>query len=343
MMIHNDGNTEAPDATLGQFLRIVTLAAASVLSAAQLQGQAQDLNSILPGQRVELLPHRIILDGQTRSTTVTLTNHVNKPTTVELRVVFAYSVWPHGLPYDTTLFSPHWESLVPHDTVVLAPKAGDPSAAQWISGVPAQVVLKPKETKRITLQFNPPANVRSREYWARVVATVNPQRKANNPAKPKDEKTIYRLPIRGITPEPARDSTIVFYRPSAVTMGLTIAGSVVAALDARNDYPHPPVGCPCRRVWYRIPVHLTGNATYQGTLHVQYVNVESGQAIWEQLWELTLYHDAVIHGWSEFHPSFPSGKYRFIATFDNAHSEVSARHRLPMRAVADTVAFEAPQ
>jgi hypothetical protein len=118
--------------------------------------------------------------------------------------------------------------------------------------------------------------------------------------------------------------------------------ALVAALDAGDHYPHPPGGCPCRHVWYRIPVHLTGNATYQGTLHVQYVNVESGRAIWEQLWELTLYHDAVIHGWSEFHPNFPAGKYRFIATFDNVHSEVDARHKLPMRPVADTVEFEAP-
>jgi hypothetical protein len=301
------------------------------------------LDAVAPQNRIAMQPHRMILDGHTRSATVTLTNRSNKPTTAEVHVVFAYSVWPHGLPYDTTLFSMHWQSLVPHDTLVVAPRATDPSAAQWISGVPTQVILKPHETRRMTVHLTPPPQVPNREYWAKIVAIVNPQRKLDKPAKPKDEKTVYRLPIRGIIPQPIRDSTLVFSRPGAVTMGLALAGPVAAALDVRDEYPRPPVGCPCRRVWYRIPVHLTGNAVYQGTLRVRYVNVETGQAIWEQAWELTLYHDAVIHGWSEFHQNFPSGKYRFIATFDNAHSEVDKDHQLPMRPVADTVLFEASE
>jgi hypothetical protein len=305
-------------------------------------GDAGGLGSVLPRQRIELQPHQIILDPQHRTTTLTLTNRAPKPTTVELQVVFAYSVWPHGLPYDTTLFSPQWKSLVPHDTVVLAPRTEDPSVAAWVSGVPTHVVLKPHETRRITLRVTPPPNLRAREYWARVVAVVNPQRKTNNQGKPKDEKTIYKLPIRGITPRPERDSTIVFYRPSPLTMGVKLAGQVVAALDARDQYPHPPVGCPCKRVWYRIPVQLTGNAVYQGTLRFRYEHLESGQTVWEQAWELTLYHDAVIHGWGEFHPQFPPGTYRFIATFDKTHSEVDNSHRLPMRPVVDTVEFEAP-
>lgn len=296
------------------------------------------LNTILPQQRIELLPRRVVLDGRTRTTTLTITNHANKTTTAELRVVFAYSVWPHGLPYDTMLFSTHWESLVPHDTMVIAPSTTDPSAAQWISGVPNQVTLSPHETKRITVRIDPPPNIQHHEYWARIVATASPSRKNNNPGKPKDEKTIYRLPIRGITPQPLRDSTLVFYRPGPVTMDINTAGHSAAALDAHEDYPHPPVGCPCRRVWYRIPVHLTGNAVYQGTLHVKYVSAETGQAIYEQLWELTLYHDAVIHGWGEWHPSFQPGKYRLLATFDNSHSEVE--QSLPMRSVIDTIPFE---
>jgi hypothetical protein len=323
----------------GTIALIASLRAVSLLHA---QDDDNGLGAVLPRQRVELQPHRVILDAHTRTTTLTLINHAPKPTTVELRVVFAYSVWPHGLPYDTTLFSLHWESLVPHDTVVMAPRTADPSAAQWISGVPMQVVLKPRETRQITVQVTPPATVHSREYWARVVATVNPLRLTNTSGKPKDTKTIYRLPIHGIIPAPMRDSTIVFYRPGTLTMALQRAGPAAAALDARNEYPHPPVGCPCRRVWYRIPVKLAGNAVYQGTLHFRYEQVESGQAVWEQVWELTLYHDSVIHGWGEFHPNFPAGKYRFIATFDNAHSEVNTDRQLPMRPVVDTVVFEAP-
>lgn len=321
----------------------IAILALSAFAAPQVYAQGDlpsALNSALPRQRIEILPHRVILNGQTRSTTLTVINHANKPTIAEVRVVFAYSVWPHGLPYDTTLFTKRWQDLVPHDTVVLTPTASDPSAAQWISGVPTQITLAPNETRRITLHFAPPPNIRVREYWARVVTTVNPQRKADKAGKPKDEKTIYKLPIRGITPQPERDSTIIFYRPSVVSMGLKIAGPSAAALDAHNDYPHPAVGCPCRRVWYRIPVHLTGNAVYQGTLRFKYENLETGQPLWEQRWELTLYHDAVIHGWGEWHPNFPPGKYRFIATFDNAHSEVDEGRQLPMRPVADTILFE---
>src|SRR6185312_7263744 len=57
------------------------------------------LSSLLPQHRIELLPHRIVLNEHTRSATFTITNHANKPTAAEVRVEFAYSVWPHGLPY----------------------------------------------------------------------------------------------------------------------------------------------------------------------------------------------------------------------------------------------------
>jgi hypothetical protein len=327
------------------YRRVVVILVASLLGLSSLHAQDggdDGLNAVLPRQRIELQPKRVILDPRTRTTTLTLINHAPKPTTVELRVVFAYSVWPHGLPYDTAVFSAHWQSLVPRDTVILAPSPYDPSAAAWISGVPTHITLNPNTTQRITLRLTPPAGLRAREYWARVVATVNPQQKKNDPGTPKDVKTIYTLPIRGIIPHPERDSTIVFYRPGALAMGLKIAGTMAAALDANSQYPHPPVGCPCRRVWYRIPIHVTGNAVYQGTLRVKYVRRDTNEPIYEQSWELTLYHDAVIHGWSEFHPSFPVGQYRFVATFDNMHSEVDGSHWLPMHPVADTVNFDAP-
>jgi hypothetical protein len=299
------------------------------------------LDAVMPLHRIEVTPHRVVLDKNTRSTTITITNRGTKPTAAQIHVVFAYSVWPHGLPWDTTLFTPHWETLVPHDTTVLNPRSSDPSAAKWIRGAPTEVLLAPGERRQITLQLTPPSELRTREYWARVVATVSPVHPQDKPGKPKDEKMVYKLPVHGIVPQPLRDSTIIFFRPAAMTMGITIPHHTVAVLDERQQYPFPPGGCPCRRVWYRIPVHLTGNATYQGTLHVQYQQVESGKIIWTQDRELTLYHDAVLHGWSEFHPNFPKGKYRFIATFDNTHTELPPIRRLAMPVVSDTVLFEA--
>lgn len=321
----------------------VGLATLCVPIRAYAQADSSVIDAVLPLHNIEISPRRIVLNGGTRSTTITVANRGTKATTAEIRVVFAYSVWPHGIPLDTTLFTPHWETLVPHDTTVITPRASDPSAVAWITGAPKQVTLGPGQRQQITLQFNPPAGLREREYWARVVATVRPLRPPEKSGKPKDEKMIYALPVHGIVPEPIRDSTIIFYRPAALTMGITTPGRVVAVLDERKQYPFPPVGCPCRRVWYRIPIHLTGTATYQGTLHVQYQLAETGAVIWQQDWELTLYHDAVLHGWSEFHPKFPPGHYRFIATFDNEHSELTPGQRLAMPVVSDTVLFEAHQ
>lgn len=289
---------------------------------------------------VHITPHRIIFDAKTRTAMLQFSNLGNKPTTAAVQVLFAYTDWPHGPAAETTLFTPYWQQVYARDTVVLAPKPTDPFAGSWITGLPAHITLNPHETRTIPIRIVPPTGLRTGTYWARIVTVVLPPSVGNN-GKPKDTRTIYKLPIRGQTLPTLRDSTLIFYRQGRVTLGVRF-GSVVAQIDTLN-LPSPDwLGSGPRKLWRRMALHLTGTAPFEGTMSVKYRNLATGEEIPLQPGTFILYRDAVAHYWGQANMLKP-GRYQLIIRLDSPQQDVPPAQRLPMDPVADTVVFEVPQ
>lgn len=289
---------------------------------------------------VHITPHRLVLDATTRTATLQFSNRGDKPTQAEVRVLFAYTDWPHGLPADTTLFTTHWESVYARDTIALHPRPSDPFAGAWLSGIPSQVTLQPHETRTVPIRINPPPGLRPGTYWARIVTEVRPPSTRNN-GKPKDTRTIYTLPVRGQALPTLRDSTIVFYRQGHPTLGVRF-GTVVAKIDTM-DLPSPGYvgGTGSRKLWRRMELHLTGTEPFEGTMSVHYHNLATGEDTPLNPGTFMLYRDGVAHYWGQADMLKP-GHYQLIIRLESPQEDVPEAQRIPMTPVADTTSFEVP-
>ena len=289
---------------------------------------------------VHVSPHRVIFDATTRTAMLQFSNAGDAPTQATVHVVFAYTDWPHGVAAETTLFTKHWEQLYARDTIVLAPRPNDPFAGPWITGLPTTIALKPHEVRNIPIRIAPPLGLRAGTYWARIITEVNPP-SAPNTGKPKDTRTMYKLPVRGQTLPTLRDSVIVFYRQGPTKTGIAIT-SMVAKIDTL-DLPSPGYvgGTGSRKLWQRIAFHLTGNTPFEGTLADVYQNLATGEeTVLAPVGGFLLYRDAVTHWWAQADILKP-GRYRWICQVTATQDpQSSARGMPPM--VADTVVFEVP-
>ena len=283
-------------------------------------------------------PNRIIFDGSSNSATVVFSNISDKPVQAVVQMMFANMDYPHDKVSDATLFTPHWEKVFPRDTVVANPKPTDPYAGRWITGLPTEVTLGPKQKKSVTIRIAPPANVPNGEYWARVVAVVRPPAPDRNKGKPKDERTIYSLPVKGQPPPELRDSVEIFYRKGPMQMGIRMGPGAIAQIDTA-DLPGPPdVGAGNGRLWFRVPLELTGNMHFDGVMHVTYRNVGTGAIAALTPAPMILYRSAVTHWWGQA-DQFGSGNYELIITFDAPQDDVPAAQRIPVTPTTVKIPF----
>lgn len=290
---------------------------------------------------VHVSPHRVIFDATRRTATLQFSNAGDTPAQAAVHVVFAYTDWPHGVAAETTLFTRHWEQLYARDTIVLVPRPTDPYAGRWITGLPATIALKPHETRNVSIQMTPPPGLRTGTYWARIITEVNPP-STRNTGKPKDTRTIYKLPMHGQSLPTLRDSAIVFYRQGYPTLGVRF-GPVVAKIDTL-DLPSPGYvgGTGARKLWRRMALHLTGTEPFEGVMSVTYHNLATGEDIALNPGTFILYRDGVAHYWGQADMLKP-GRYQLIIRLESPQTDVPPAQRVPMIPVVDTTVFEVPQ
>jgi len=284
-------------------------------------------------------PHKLILDAQTSTAQIEFSNQGDQPVTAEVQVLFANMDYPHDKVSDATLFTPHWEKVFARDTVVLNPKPTDRFAGRWLSGLPAQVTLAPKQKKSVAIRMAAPANIPDGVYWARIVTIVRPPEINRHPGKPKDERTIYSLPVKGQSPPMLRDSVELFYKKGQVKMGLRLGAGAVAAIDTVG-YPGPDdVGSGNGRLWFNLPLELTGNSPFMGVLHVSYKNLGTGAEEALTPAPMILYRNAVTHWWGQA-DKFPNGKYEIIMKFDAPQEDIPPSQRIPVTPLTVRLPFE---
>jgi P pilus assembly chaperone PapD len=105
-------------------------------------------------------PLAIFVDGQTRTTEVTLANP--SPTPEEVTIDVRY-----GFPTTDTLTESVVTPTFGPDSVL----ATAPSAARFVRVFPRRVVLQPGQTQVVRIFASPPPGLADGEYWARFMAT----------------------------------------------------------------------------------------------------------------------------------------------------------------------------
>lgn len=291
----------------------------------------------------ELSPHLLVFTPDHRSATVTVHNAGNRPLEADLFVELGYAVWQNQ---DTVLFSPHWQREGPRDTVIDNPRPKDHYAGRWLSGLPTHVVLRPHQTQQLTLQLDPPKDLPNGEYYARVVSIVRPPNRTP-PARPKDEKTVYRLPIRGIVAAPPlRDSIRVFYRQGPQTMGVTLtgAGAIDTTKEGNDSAQARAVGVnPFRNL---VRVHLTGTAHFEGYQEVYYVTPSGGKIpltadISEGGLGIVMHRDGVMRDLAQTDMLQP-GHYTLVIRFIAQQDEFPPSQRISMEPAQIVLPFDIP-
>ncbi|HXC25417.1 MAG TPA: hypothetical protein VNU46_05830 [Gemmatimonadaceae bacterium] len=282
---------------------------------------------------IHVAPHAIVFNATTRSATITLQNTSDKPIQGDILVMFAFPTWPRSHPADTTIITDHMDILEQRDSVVQAPTPKDHYIGPWLSGIPGRVTIPPHKTQQVTIKIAPPANLPTGEYWGRIVVSVNPQDQHRGNGQ--DTRQRYALPIKGVLPV-LRDSVVVFYRQGPLQTGISFGAKTAAAFDSVGYGGPDGRDCP-HSLWIRLPIHLTGNAHVDGTLHVSYRNTQTGDVIEVNKFPVSLYHDEVTHWWT--HTCWvPVGTYRATIKFENAkRSDIPADQRLPMAPVTYTI------
>lgn len=298
-----------------------------------LGGQEADVSDSLRNiHTLHVSPHLLVFDPDTKSATLELRNAGSTPLVGDVFVEYAYTAWP-----DTDLAdpdNPHWSN--PRDTVILAPRPSDRSAAAWIPGLPLHVQLKPHETRRLPIRIVPPAGLAAGEYAARIVTRVGVSPGAKHA---QDTRQQYMLPMKTGMPFVLRDSVRVFYRQGPLRLGLAVQG-------ANTGIGHwPPYSSPVLRDdWVRLPVHLTGNVHFEGELR-HFIRANQGGTE-ENLYteEITITHDGVVRHWCDVPARSPlaSGHYTMVWTFVATQKAFPPSQRVPMDPVRVEIPLDIP-
>ena len=299
------------------------------------RGGAQSSDPADSSQAIVVSPHHLLFTGGPATAALDIRNPSGHPRTVQVRVEFGYIDWPHGLPYDTTVIATNNDLVQPHDTVIAMPGPHEPFAGRWISGLPAQLMLAPYQTKHVILHFVPPALLPAGEYWARVVARIAP-------TDPKhghnlDVRKQYAMPMQGRMAV-LQDTCAVVYRKGTVRMGLAFGPAAKALIDSAN------VGGAGQQtflhaLWVRLPVKLTGNAPFVGEMQSTFQNLETGQVSQHHTKEYSIMKDGVMHWVLETDVLTP-GPYTLTLEFTNTLQDSTALPILPMTPAKITFHFE---
>ena len=105
-------------------------------------------------------PLAIIMDGQTRTTEVTLANPSPTPEEVTIEVRYGFPTT------DALTESPVTPTFAPESASATAP-----SAARFVRVFPRRVVLQPGQTQVVRIFASPSPTLADGEYWARFMAT----------------------------------------------------------------------------------------------------------------------------------------------------------------------------
>ncbi|HXC25223.1 MAG TPA: hypothetical protein VNU46_04850 [Gemmatimonadaceae bacterium] len=283
---------------------------------------------------VHVSPHLIVFDPTTKSATLEFSNIGSTQTDAEVAVQFGFTAWQNR---DTALFTPNWSRERAHDTVIVNPTAKDRYLGAWLSGVPSHILLKPHETKRITLRIAPPSDLPNGEYFARIVTIVRPVFK-NRGGEPQDTRTIYRLPVVGQGPPPIRDSVRVFYRQGPQTMGLKVI-QAEAEIDTSRAAEAAGVGPNPLRIL--LHVHLTGTTHFEGYIGVYYIS-EDGmvtQLTARDGAAFAIHTDGVMR-WSGETDGLAPGHYVAIIQFTESQDDFPPSQRIPMDPVKVEIPFD---
>ena len=282
---------------------------------------------------IHVSPKALYFNSANHSATVTLENSSDRPIQGNVLILYAFPTWPHKHPADTTVITQNMEMLQQQDTTVAVPSPKDRFAGKWLSPIPLRVSIPAHKSQQVKVQLNPPANLPAGEYWVRIVVQVNPQDQ-NRRGNGQDTRQRYALPIKGQLPA-LRDSVIVFYRQGPVKAGVSFGPGVVARFDSVGYGGPDGRDCP-HSLWIRLPMHLTGNAHVDGTLLVTYKNVETGDVVKVNKFEVSLYRDEITHWWT--HTCWVAvGKYKATLQFQPKQQDVPADQRLPIAPVTYTI------
>lgn len=161
-------------------------------------------------------PLAIFVDGQARTTEVTLANSGAAPEEVTIDVRYGF---PTTDPLTETMVTP---TFAPESV-----SASAPSAARFVRVFPRRVVLQPGQTQLVRIFASPPPGLADGEYWARFMATSK-----QLPDTAKKEIDQVGITFAIVTSIP------IWYRKGAVKTSIAIDSLVASAtrdtLDART-------------------------------------------------------------------------------------------------------------
>ena len=281
---------------------------------------------------IHVSPHLVVLTPTTRSATLEFRNTGNVTTDAVILVQLGYTYFPNR---DTALFPPHWTITFPRDTVIAHPGPQDHYLGPWLSGVPTHITLAANETRRVTLQINPPPHLPNGEYFARIVTLVGPHQRG----KAQDVKRSFQLPVKGQEGvPPLRDSVRVFYRQGPQTMGVQILHG--SAHEDTTAVVHQAESGFTRAGRFVIQYHLSGTAHFEGRLEV----TDNGHAFeyrntGGQMGVMALHRDGIIR---MMFGDIGSGPHHVVIRFLPQQDEFPPDQRLSMEPATIELPFDAP-
>jgi len=294
-------------------------------------------DSVRKQRTLHVSPHLLVLDPGRRSATLEFSNTGDKTLSANIAIQLGFTYWQNT---DTSFFPTPGKNLRGHDTVIVHPKPSDNYAGDWITGVPEYLVLKPHETKRVTLHINPPASLPDGEYYARIVTMVGSRIKRAAVSKDTATAGTLMFPIAGWELPILRDSVRVFYRKGPQSTGIQIVHA-----EVKIDTSHSPiedVGAHPLRMLLRVK--RTGTAHFEGNIEVSYLSENHDETflVGAEGSTISLQRDGIMR-WSGETDHLPPGVYHARIRFVGKQDEFPPDQRLPVKPVEVEIPFEVPE
>jgi len=294
-------------------------------------------DSVRQQRMLHVSPHLLVLDPGTRSATLEFSNTGDKPVSANIAIQLGFTYWQNT---DTALIPTPGKNLRGHDTVIVHPKPSDNYAGDWITGVPEFLVLKPHETRRITLRINPPASLPDGEYYARIMTMVGSRVKRAAVSKDTANAEALMFPIAGWELPVLRDSVRVYYRKGPLSTGVQIVHAE-AKIDTSKG-PIEDVGPYPLRMLVRLK--RTGNAHFEGAIEVSYLSENHDETFLEGVEgsTISLQRDGILR-WTGETDHLPPGVYHARIRFVGKQDEFPPGQRLAVKPVEVEIPFEIPE
>lgn len=295
-------------------------------------------DSVREQRMLHVSPHLLVFDPGRRSATLEFSNHGDKTVSANIAIQLGFTYWQNA---DTALVPTPGKNLRGHDTVIVHPKPSDNYAGDWITGVPEFLVLKPHETRRVTLRINPPASLPDGEYYARIITMVGSRVKRAAVSKDTANSGALMFPIPGWELPILRDSVRVFYRKGPQTTGLQVV-KAEAKIDTAKGPIEGDVGAHPLRMLFQVK--RTGSAHVEGRIEVSYLSDNHDETFLEGTEGSTfsLQRDGVMR-WTGEADHLPPGVYHARIRFVGNQDEFPPDQRLAVKPVEIELPFEIPE